>query len=171
MRVEYGGIQFSPDNELNGIAFQGVGSGTTVDHVQVHMSKDDCIEFFGGTVSMKYAIMSACGDDSLDWTDGWRGNGQFLVVQQKGDEADRGIEADNLDMANDSLPRSNPTLYNMTLVGDPADSSTSNRGMTIRRGTAGTIRNSIVMGFDTHAGCDIDDDRHLCAGNRRNPGY
>jgi len=158
VRVEFGGIQFSPDNELNGIAFQGVGSGTTVDHVQVHWSKDDCIEFFGGTVSLKYAIMTACGDDSLDWTDGWRGNGQFLVVQQKGDEADRGIEADNLDKANDSTPRSNPTLYNMTLVGDPSEGSTSNRGMTIRRGTAGNIRNSIIMGFKTHPGCDIDDD-------------
>lgn len=158
VRVEYGGIQFSPDNELNGIAFQAVGSGTTVDHVQVHMSKDDCVEFFGGTVSMKYAIMSACGDDSLDWTDGWRGSGQFLVVQQKGDEADRGIEADNLDKANDATPRSNPTLYNMTLVGDPSEGSTSTRGMTLRRGTAGNIRNSIVMGFATSSGCDIDDD-------------
>ncbi len=119
VRVEYGGIQFTPDNELNGIAFQGVGSGTTVDHVQVHMSKDDCLEFFGGTVSVKYAIMSACGDDSLDWTDGWRGNGQFLVVQQKGDEADAGIEADNYEFGHDNLPRSNPTLYNLTVVGDP----------------------------------------------------
>ncbi|MBN2107422.1 MAG: putative metal-binding motif-containing protein, partial [Deltaproteobacteria bacterium] len=135
-----------------------VGSGTTVDHVQVHMSKDDCIEFFGGTVSLKYAIASACGDDSFDWTDGWRGNAQFVVVQQKGDEADRGIEADNYEFGQDNLPRSNPTLYNMTLVGDPSPGSTSNRGMTIRRGTAGNIRNSIIMGFATNAGCDIDDD-------------
>ena len=33
LRLEYAGIEFSPDNELNGIAFQGVGSGTVVDHV------------------------------------------------------------------------------------------------------------------------------------------
>ena len=28
VRVEFSGIEFSPDNELNGIAFQGVGRGT-----------------------------------------------------------------------------------------------------------------------------------------------
>ena len=48
VRVEYAGIEFSPDNELNGIAFQGVGSGTVVDHVQVHMNQDDGVEMFGG---------------------------------------------------------------------------------------------------------------------------
>ena len=29
VRVEFAGIEFSPDNELNGIAFQGVGRGVT----------------------------------------------------------------------------------------------------------------------------------------------
>jgi hypothetical protein len=155
VRVEYGGIQFSPDNELNGIAFQGVGSGTTVDHVQVAYSKDDGVEFFGGTCNLKYVLITATGDDSLDWTDGWRGNGQFIVVQQLGDEADRGIEADNLDKANDATPRSNPVLYNMTIVGDPDFGTDSTHGMTLRRGTAGNIRNSIVMGFK-RSGIDID---------------
>jgi hypothetical protein len=154
-RVEYGGTQFSPDNELNGIAFQGVGSGTTVDHVQVALSKDDGIEFFGGTCNLKYALITAAGDDSLDWTDGWRGSGQFIVLQQRGDEADNGIEADNLDKANDAEPRSNPTLYNMTMIGDPEFGDDSANGMVLRRGTAGNIRNSIVMGFK-ESGVNID---------------
>ena len=45
LRVEFGGTLVSPDNELNGIAFQGVGAGTEVDYVQVHMSADDGVEF------------------------------------------------------------------------------------------------------------------------------
>ena len=149
VRVEYSGVQFTPDNELNGIAFQGVGRGTTVDHVQAHMTKDDCFEWFGGTVNIKYAIASGCGDDSFDWTDGWRGKAQFIVVQQRGDEADNGIEADNFDKANDNLPRSNPTIYNMTIIGDPGTTygSESTHGLTLRRGTAGTLKNFIVMGF------------------------
>ncbi len=155
VRVEYGGIQFSPDNELNGIAFQGVGSGTTVDHVQVGYSKDDGIEFFGGTTNVKYAIITAAGDDGFDWTDGWRGSAQFIVIQQLGDEADRGIEADNLDKAYDATPRSKGTLYNFTIVGDPDFGSESTHGMTLRRGTAANIRNSIVMGFK-RSGIDID---------------
>jgi len=154
-RVEYGGIQFSPDNELNGIAFQGVGRGTSVDHVQVAFSKDDGVEFFGGTVNIKNVIITACGDDSLDWTDGWIGNGQFIVMQQLGDEADNGIEADNLDKSNDAEPRSNPTLYNLTIVGDPDFGKESNQGMLLRRGTAGKIRNCIVTGFKK-SGINID---------------
>ena len=54
VRVEFGGIEFSPDNELNGIAFQAVGRGTQVDHVQSHLSRDDALEWFGGTVDGKY---------------------------------------------------------------------------------------------------------------------
>ena len=58
VRVEWAGIEFSPDNELNGIAFQGVGSGTVVEHVQVHFNQDDGIEMFGGTVNIKYALVT-----------------------------------------------------------------------------------------------------------------
>ncbi|MDP2053761.1 MAG: T9SS C-terminal target domain-containing protein, partial [Acidobacteriota bacterium] len=41
VRVEYGGTEFSPDNELNGIAFQGVGRGGSYEYIQVHMARDD----------------------------------------------------------------------------------------------------------------------------------
>ena len=156
-RVEFAGIEFSLDNELNGIALQGVGSGTTLDHFQVHANKDDGIEMFGGTVNWKYGILSQCADDSVDWTYGWTGSAQFAVVQQKGDDADRGIEADNLEEDNDATPRSNPTLYNFTLIGDPTTGDESKDGLTLRRGTAGMLRNFIVMGFKGY-GLDIDDE-------------
>ena len=80
MRVEFSGIEFSPDNELNGIAFQAVGRGTQVDHVQAHMSRDDAMEWFGGTVDGKYLVMSNAADDSLDWTFGWSGRVQFVAI-------------------------------------------------------------------------------------------
>lgn len=149
VRVEYAGIEFSPDNELNGIAFQGVGRGTIVDHVQVSFNKDDGVEMFGGTVDLKHVIVTSIGDDSIDWTFGWSGRMQFAIAQQRGDDADRGIEADNNANNNDLLPRSNPTIYNVTLIGDPDrnEGSESTRGLTLREGTAGIIRNFIVMGF------------------------
>ena len=149
VRVEYAGIEFSPDNELNGIAFQGVGRGTVVDHVQVKHNKDDGVEFFGGTVDAKHLLLTSIGDDSIDWTFGWTGRVQYAVVQQSGDDADNGIEADNNANNNDLLPRSSPTIYNLTLIGDPdsAEGSESDDGLEIREGTAGIIRNFIVMGF------------------------
>lgn len=153
VRIEYAGIEFSPDNELNGIAFQGVGSGTVVDHVQVHMNQDDGIEMFGGTVNIKYALVTGARDDSFDWTDGWTGKGQFWVAQQYGDDADNGFEVDNSDANNEAQPRSAATLYNVTLVGDPAGKS--DNGMLIREGAAGMYANFIVTGFNK-VGLDIN---------------
>ncbi len=147
VRVEFAGIEFSPDNELNGIALQGVGSGTIIEHVQVHMNQDDGIEMFGGTVNLKYALVTGARDDSFDWTDGWNGKGQFWVAQQYGDDADNGFEADNSSKNNEATPRSNATIYNVTLIGDPGGPE-SDTGMLIREGAAGTYANFIVTGFN-----------------------
>ena len=157
VRVEFAGTEFSPDNELNGIAFQGVGSNTEVDHVMVKYNKDDGLEFFGGTVAVKHVVLQGIADDSVDWTDGWTGKGQFIIVMQSGDDADQGIEADNNGDNNNLTPRSNPTLYNLTLIGDPDtdEGSESDIGMLLREGTSATIRNFIVLGFK-EASIDID---------------
>ncbi|MSS73860.1 MAG: hypothetical protein EXS64_20595 [Candidatus Latescibacteria bacterium] len=154
VRVEYAGIEFSPDNELNGIAFQGVGDSTVVQYCQVHFNQDDAFEWFGGTVNAKYLVATGARDDSFDWTDGWTGKGQFWVAQQRGDDADNGFECDNRATNNDLLPRSNPTVYNVTLIGDPKGPE-SGTGLLLRAGTAGTLRNSIVMGFN-RSGLNVD---------------
>ena len=155
VRVEFAGVEFSPDNELNGIAFQGVGRGTTVDYVQVHMNRDDAFEWFGGTADAKHIVASNAADDSIDWTFGWSGRAQFVIVRQRGDDADNGIEADNNEFNNNALPRSNPQFYNITMCGDPAGlASEVQRAANLRRGTALTIRNFLITGF--RAGVQIE---------------
>jgi hypothetical protein len=151
VRVEFGGTEFSPDNELNGIAFQGVGRGGSYEFIQVHMARDDGYEWFGGTADIKYAVASNAADDSVDWTFGWSGRAQFIAVTQRGDDADNGIEADNNEFNNNLLPRSNPTFYNMTLCGDPdrVEGGEGPRGANFRRGTAFTMRNFLLTGFKT----------------------
>jgi hypothetical protein len=158
VRVEFAGIEFSPDNELNGIAFQGVGRGTIVENIQVHFNKDDGVEMFGGTVDLKRLVLTNIGDDNIDWTFGWRGRLQFAVCQQRGDDTDMGIEADNNGNNHNLLPRSAPTIFNVTLVGDPGTEfgPESTNGARIRVGTAGIIRNFIFMGFKS-AGIDVRD--------------
>src|SRR5687768_3503304 len=118
VRVEFSGVEFSPDNELNGIAFQGIGRATQVDHIQAHMSRDDALEWFGGTVDVKHAVASNAADDAFDWTFGWSGRAQFIAIHQRGDDADNAIEADNNEFNNNALPRSNPQIYNITMCGD-----------------------------------------------------
>lgn len=152
VRVEFAGYPMAPDNELNGITFNAVGSATTVEHIQVHMNADDGIEFFGGTVSAKYVVLTENEDDSLDWDMGWQGRVQFLIADQGPDQVDNGIEADNLQSPMNASPRSRPVISNMTLLGAPK----SGYGMLLRRGTGAEISNTIVAGFAK--GCiDIDD--------------
>jgi hypothetical protein len=148
VRVEFAGTEFSPDNELNGIAFQGVGRETSVDFVQIHMNRDDGLEWFGGTVDIKHAVVSNAADDSFDWTQGWRGRAQFIAITQRGDDADWGIEADNNGANHNFTPRANPQIYNMTICGDPdtIEGSESVRAALFRVGTAVTLRNFLMLG-------------------------
>ncbi len=155
VRVEFAGHVFTSDDELNGIAFQGVGAGTVVDHIQIHRNADDGVEFFGGTVDVKHVLLTGELDDSLDWTFGWSGRAQFVVIQQWDGGADMGIEADNSETSNDATPRSHPVISNMTIVGPAGTAGQSATGMLLRRGTAANIHNAIVMEMNS-AGLDID---------------
>lgn len=143
IRVQHGGFQFTPDNELNSVALQGVGNGTIFQFIQVHDGADDGFEWFGGTVDASNLIVTGAGDDSFDWTDGWTGSAQFLLaVQNPGD--DNGIEGDN-ETPFDAMPRSNPQISNMTLIG--GGDGTSGEGILLRVGTDANIANAIVTNF------------------------
>ncbi|WP_298918339.1 hypothetical protein [uncultured Algimonas sp.] len=151
VRVQYAGFRFTPDNELNGIALQGVGNGTEIDYVQVHNNADDGIEFFGGTANAKHLVLTGNGDDSLDWTNGWTGNVQYVIIDQAADAGDQGFEGDSNSAVNAAIPRADPTFANLTLVGE----SSTDIGMLLREGTATDIYNAVVTGFG-EAGVDID---------------
>lgn len=157
VRIEFAGFPVAPDRELNNFTLAGVGAGTTIDHIHVNRGGDDGVEFFGGTVNVKYVLITGPGDDGFDWQTGYTGKAQFVVVQQDAEvdvAADRGIEADNNEQDNELLPRSNPILYNFTIVGDPRPGLAGGAGVVLRRGTAGRLRNMIVIGFK-RAGIDV----------------
>jgi len=146
LRVQFAGERINDEDELNGIAFQGVGSGTTVEYIQVHRNADDGVEFYGGTVNAKYLVLTDIEDDSVDWTQGWQGNLQYVLVNQIGDltvGADRGMELDNLEQDNNALPRSGGTMMNFTLLG-----RSDTLGINPRRGTQGHFCNFLVVNFD-----------------------
>lgn len=155
LRVEFAGHVFTSDDELNGIAFQGVGAGTEVDFIQVHRNADDGVEFFGGTVNVKHLLVTGALDDSLDWTSGWTGKVQFAVLQQWAGGADNGIEADNLAANNDATPRSRPVISNLTCIGPAVATEASDLGMHLKVGTGGNVLNSIFMEMNEFA-LDID---------------
>ncbi len=122
-----------------------------LDYIQVHRGTDDGIEFFGGTADLKHALVTLAEDDGLDWDFGYTGRVQYLVVQQGENLGNSGFESDNNDKSNDALPRSSPTLFNVTLVGRPAGGTEKSVAMHLRRGTAGSLNNMIVMGFNDNS--------------------
>jgi hypothetical protein len=77
VRIEYAGFVFAPNNELNGLTMGAVGSGTTIDYVQVSYSNDDSFEWFGGSVNCKHLVAFNGLDDDFDTDNGYKGICQF----------------------------------------------------------------------------------------------
>jgi hypothetical protein len=156
VRVEFVGRDIDgAGNESNGITFGGVGSGTTVDHVQVSNSIDDCFEFFGGTVSAHHLVALNCDDDMFDTDFGFSGNVQFAFGRQfeESSESDsNGFEMDSADNENID-PLTSAKWSNVTLCGANTGSAPAKPriGMVLRRQVSGSIVNAIVTGFDSAA--------------------
>jgi hypothetical protein len=167
-RVEFSGIEFSPDNELNVFTMNGVGTGTVIDHVQAHRGNDDCHEWFGGTVRTKFMVATACRDDNFDWQIGWRGSVQFGLIHQAAAGVDgsgrHAFEGDNNEFGFNNLQRSNPRICNVTAIGAKNQGlAISGSGANLRRGTAGTISNTIFTGWVSPC-LDIDNDETIARG-------
>ncbi|MGV6801432.1 MAG: hypothetical protein ACWA5L_05865 [bacterium] len=160
VQVKYAGFKFNDEDELNGIAFQGVGSGTDIDYVQVHNNQDDGIELFGGAAELKHLVLTGNGDDSLDWTDGWVGTAQYVIIVQSDDDGDRGIEGDNRSNDTDILPRTNPVISNVTIL----RGATGSDGVKLRAGTSGELYNFIIAGYNATGGDGIDFDQNSALG-------
>jgi len=160
VRVEFPGIPLEPNKELNGITFGSVGSGTTVDHVQVSFSGDDSYEWFGGTVNCKNLIVYRGLDDDFDTDFGYRGKIQFglairdpFLSDAPGDS--NCFETDNDAAGSTAQPKTAPIFSNMTIVGPKGDGTTVlpagekfEKAFRLRRNTATSCFNSLVTGWE-----------------------
>lgn len=147
IRLEYTGYAFDEEHEANGVSFYGVGNGTTVEHLQAYQGSDDGFEFFGGSVNVKYMVVTSCSDDSFDWTEGWNGKAQFLVAYQEGESSlgyacDCLMECDNNGTNNAATPVAHPTIANAALIGNGGDA----QGVRLRAGTQVELYNTIITG-------------------------
>jgi hypothetical protein len=121
VRVEFAGIPFATDQEINGVTFGSVGRGTQVDHVQVSYSGDDSFEWFGGTVNAKYLVAYHGWDDDFDTDNGYSGKLQFLLGVKNPKIADQslsnGFESDNNGNGTTDQPYTTAVFSNVTLIG------------------------------------------------------
>ena len=170
LRIEFGGVAFEPNKEINGLTFCSVGRNTTVNNVQVSFSGDDSYEWFGGTVNCKHIIAFRGTDDDFDTDFGYRGAVQFGIAfkdssyydlswnSSSGASTSETFESDNDASGSGRLPLTTAVFSNMTCVGPiPAGMTWSQlsitqkgafrRGIRIRRNSRLSIVNSIFMGY------------------------
>lgn len=160
VRIEFAGIALEPNKEINGLTFGSVGSGTTVDYVQVTLSGDDSFEWFGGTVNCKHLISYRTVDDDFDTDFGYRGKVQFGLIIRDKDYSDaigdsNGFESDNDAAGSTGQPKTRPIFSNVTLVGAKGNGTVTlpvgekhERAFRLRRNTATCVFNSIATGFE-----------------------
>lgn len=156
VRIEYAGYAFATDKEINGLTMGAVGSGTTIDYVQVSYSNDDSFEWFGGAVNCSHLIAFRGLDDEFDTDYGFSGNVQFAVGLRDPEVADisksNGFESDNDGSGSTNTPVTNPKFANVSLYGPmPTTTSTYNSlyqsALHLRRKTALEVYNSVFAGW------------------------
>ncbi len=189
VRLEFGGLAFEANKEINGLTLGAVGSGTELSNIQVSYSGDDSFEWFGGTVNSKYLIAYKGTDDDFDTDNGYRGLSQFGIGVRdsayydltynaaSGASTSEGFESDNEANGTANVtPYTSCVFSNFTMIGPiPMGSSyaASNtltqsafrRGARIRRNSSQRIVNSIFMGYRNFLTVDGDS----CLRNTNDP--
>ncbi|MFM7699523.1 MAG: hypothetical protein ACKO7V_01885, partial [Bacteroidota bacterium] len=162
VRIEFPGVAYQPNNEINGLTMGGVGRKTVIENVQVSYSGDDSYEWFGGTVNGRNLVAIRGWDDDFDVDFGFRGKVQFALSIRDGAIADQsqsnGFESDNDASGSSNTPFTQPYFSNVTIIGPRENAATPNalyrRGMHLRRNSRTSIYNSVIMGYPT--GLHID---------------
>jgi len=173
VRIEFGGVLLSANNEINGLTFGAVGSGTTIDYVQCSFINDDSFEWFGGAVNCKHLVAYRGIDDDFDTDNGYSGKVQFCLgirdpslfdatwAATSGGSTSEGFESDNNATGTADLPLTSALFTNVTMVGPTFRTTLANggtfpnnvgatpfrRAARIRRNSALKICNSIFIDF------------------------
>ena len=151
--VKHAGFEVATDDELNGVTFNAVGSGTIVENLQVYSAYDDGVEFFGGAVNLANVLLMYVRDDALDFSDGYVGTISNALIIQQADDGNNCIELDNigasrsdLGQAFDTPPVTTPTVSNMTCIMSRQLGGThgNSQGITVRQGGRLVLADSII---------------------------
>jgi hypothetical protein len=157
VRIEFPGIAYAPDNEINGLTLGGVGRKTLIEYVQVSYSGDDSFEWFGGNVNARYLVAYKGLDDDFDNDFGYSGKVQFALAIRDPNIADisgsNGFESDNDGSGSTNTPRTSAIFSNVTFIGPMPDTNFTGynpnfrRGAHLRRSTRLSFYNSIIAGW------------------------
>ena len=165
--VKHTGFEVAPGDELNGISFNAVGSGTEVSHIQAYSTFDDGIEFFGGAVSVDHYVALYVKDDSIDYDHGWTGSISYALVVHAANDGNRCVEGDSV--LGDPLPQpiTNVVVNNLTCITSGSDEVPNgtgthgdSEGILNREGARTQFSNSII--YDGYGRRVLSNDGNEC---------
>lgn len=111
--IRHSGTQVAPDVELQGLTLGAVGNGTTIENVEIVASKDDGVEFFGGTVDVTNLLIWNQFDDGIDIDMAYSGTIKNAIVEYAVD-SDGAFEIDG---AKDISYEAKNTIEELTVYG------------------------------------------------------
>ena len=145
-------------DETNGLSLNGVGSGTTIEHIEVVSTLDDGLQIMGGSANLKYVAVAFSSEDNIEYDQGWVGDMQFFftVLDQPEEIGDLGFdfEGDDFefqDVTLSFLPYTNPQIANFTNIGHAQAGA-----MRWHNGAGGRVYNGIFQNWDY--GIDFEDE-------------
>lgn len=170
VRIEFAGLAFEPNKEVNSLTMGSVGSKTEIEGVQCSFGNDDGFEWFGGSVNCKKLISYKTTDDDFDTDFGYRGAVQFGIAVRdtayfdlswnatSGASTSETFESDNDAAGSGKMPLTSAMFSNITCVGPiPLDKTYNDltatqkgafrRGARIRRNSRLSVVNSVFMGY------------------------
>lgn len=157
--VKHTGAQVGNGDELNGISFGGVGSGTIVNNLEVYSTFDDGIEMFGGNFDINNFVGIYVRDDTLDIDEGYQGTITNSLIIQSETIGNHCIESDGIGsysslgagVADDFIARnlnSRVTFNNITCIISPTPTQGDfdpGAGFRFREGIFATVNNGLVI--------------------------
>ena len=154
LSIRHGGAEIGEGNEINGLTLGGVGSGTTINHIEVLGNVDDGIEFFGGTVNASNLLVWGQGDDAIDIDQAYAGtiDGAMVILTSA---SDHGFEIDGPE----GSAAGRFTLKNATVIGatDDCDAEGVDGEMAdFRKGATGDLMNVLFKDFAGGKDVELD---------------
>lgn len=145
-QIRFSGFELQQANELQSLTTGGIGSGTTIHHLQSFNSSDDGMEFFGGSVNIRQVAAIGASDDSFDLDSGVQANLEKGIAVQRTNTGDSLVEFDSPDDAGagtpaNALPQSRAQFNNFTFV---QRSSASAQAVRARGGAALGLTNVVI---------------------------
>ena len=147
VQIRYSGFVLGADRELQALTTEGIGSGTTLDHIQSHNSSDDGAEFFGGSLNFRYYIATGADDDSMDVDTGARANFQYVMLLPRPGRGDALFEIDSNGNEADT-PRTRLQVSNFVAVQQQtsSDNEANDQAAALFRGNSDTtLANGLII--------------------------